>query len=74
MKLTLEPCAQIDIFNGQPARQWEGVDDAGVPVKAWIVSISPQTNDKEVNERFAAALREQKVTARSAIFDARFIL
>jgi len=70
----LSQTAQIDIINGQHARIWEGVDDTGTPIKAWIVAISPQTHDAEVIERFALALRELKTSGRSEIFDMRFFI
>lgn len=57
MKVTLEPTGQIGIVNGTHARLWVGEDDAGVPVKAWIAMISPQTHDPAAHKRFATALR-----------------
>lgn len=74
MKVTLSPTGKIDTINGSPARLWEGEDDFGTPVKAWIATISPQTHDAAANQRFADALRELKPTPRSESFDIRFLV
>lgn len=73
MKVTLSPTGKIDTINGVSARLWEGEDDSGTPVKAWIATISPQTHDPVANQRFADALRELKPTPRSESFDIRFL-
>lgn len=57
MKLILEPAA-LEMFEGVQCRRWEGVTDKGVPVHAWIRSVSPQTHDPDVNAEFARDLQE----------------
>jgi hypothetical protein len=74
MKITLEPSGEIDVVNGAQARLWTGEDEYGTPLKAWIVTVSPQTHDAEANERFAKALKEQRASLRYSVFDARLIL
>lgn len=59
MKLTLTPTATVDTVDGKiPARIWEGTTDAGVPVKAWIALIQPQTDDEALLVAFDEELKE----------------
>lgn len=73
MVITLSPTGQIDTFEGTPSRVWIGTDDTGAPVKAWITSVSPQTDDEAVHARFAKALKELPRPLVSMTFDARLL-
>jgi hypothetical protein len=80
MKVTLESTDIVLSFaRGDrqiPARVWRGTTADGVPVAAFIVSISPQTHDASAHAQFEAELRD--ITGDSRIertqFDARFVL
>lgn len=76
MKLSLEPTPEIITVSqgGMSAlvRVWQGTDEHGVPVRALIAAVSPQTHDVAVNERFAREL--QALEAAPSATDLRFIL
>lgn len=76
MKITLEPTPDIvRVHSAQgntEARVWVGHDENGVPVRAWINTVSPQSHEPAVNERFATELREVRVSPRSQAFDMRY--
>ena len=74
MKLTLEPTAEFELVDGVACRVWTGTSDGGVPVKAWISCVSPQTHEEGAQASFGAALRELPPPARDPVcFDVRFI-
>lgn len=61
MKITIESTDQVMTFRrGTDAyfevREWRGTTEDGVPVLAYVATISPQTHDEAVNERFAREL------------------
>lgn len=74
MKIELEPTVALDTVNGTRCRIWEGKTDKGVPVKAWIATVSPQTHDKDANELFARELREVKGEYRNVGMDLRLFV
>lgn len=78
MKLELESSPTLTDFTiggiKTRVRVWEGHTDDGIPVKAYIVAVSPQTHDAEANARFERELVELKKEGRFEAIDARFIL
>ena len=74
MKIELEPTADIQEVNGNSCRIWEGKTDKGVPVKAWVATVSPQTHDEAVNAEFARELREVKGEYRAHAYDLRLFV
>ena len=74
MKIEIEPTGTIENVNGQPHRIWEGKTDKGIPVKAWIATVSPQTHDEAVNAEFARELREIKSEHRQTAYDLRLFI
>lgn len=63
MKITLEPTEKIVQLRPADgplsARIWQGVDDQGAPVHAYVVRIAAADSQPlEVHARFAAALLE----------------
>lgn len=58
MRLTIEPTPFIAHVNGEPARVWRGIDDQGVAVEVHVRTVSPQTHDAGVNDRYARELVE----------------
>lgn len=75
MKLTLTATATIDTVNGKiPARIWEGTTESGVPVKAWIAVIQPQTDDKTLLEQFDRELKEVPAKRELTSFDIRLVI
>ncbi|NBV42867.1 hypothetical protein EBR96_08900 [bacterium] len=75
MKITLEPTGSIRPINGHPAREWRGEDEHGVPVVAFIIALSPQTHDADVNARFARELKDLGHAEQAPIaFDLRKVL
>ena len=75
MKLTLTPTATIDTVGGKiQARIWEGTTDTGVPVKAWIAVIQPQTDDATMLAEFGRALKEVPASRELTSFDIRLVI
>lgn len=75
MKLTLTPTDTIDTVGGNiPARIWEGTTDTGVPVKAWIPVIQPQTADIKLLAEFDRALKAVPASRNLTSFDIRLVL
>lgn len=75
MKITLESTAVIDTIRGEiEARIWEGVTDTGIPVKAWIAAVQPQTHDETALAEFGRALKEMPMTRQLSTFDLRFVI
>ena len=75
MKLILSPTATIQSVDGVPHRIWEGTTDKGVPVKAWVRMVQPQTHDEAALadfDRQLKALPEPQKTV--VITDLRFVL
>lgn len=46
MRLTLEPTDQFETIGGQLCRRWEGSDEDGTPVHAWVQMVQPQTHNE----------------------------
>ncbi len=75
MKVVLEATATVDTVGGKiSARIWEGTTDAGIPVKAWIAVIQPQTHDEAALTEFAKALKEVPAKRELTSFDIRLAL
>jgi hypothetical protein len=75
MKLTLTPTATIDTVGGTiPARIWEGTTDAGVPVKAWIAVLQPQTHNEALLAEFNRELKEVPAKRELTSFDIRLVM
>lgn len=74
MKIELEPTGTFQDVNGVRTRIWEGKTDQGVPVKAWIAMISPQTRDEAANALFARELREVKGELHAHAYDLRLFI
>lgn len=74
MKIEIEPTGTIQEVNGTRCRIWEGKTDKGMPVKAWIATVSPQTHDEETNAQFARELREVKGEHRAHAYDLRLFV
>jgi len=76
LELKLKPTAQIGTINETPYRRWEGVDDTGLPVHAYVMLVQPQSDDPAVEERYATALRDVQDNVKVAPrpIDLRFIL
>ena len=74
MKIELEPTSMIESVNGQRTRVWQGTTDTGVPVKAWIATVQPQTNDEAAHAEFARELRAVKSEYRHVGMDLRLFL
>lgn len=80
MKLTLESTDLVLTFKREgremPVRVWKGTTERGVPVAAYIATVSPQTHDPAAHLQFEAELTE--ITGDSRIeqntFDPRFVL
>lgn len=74
MQITLKPTAIVDTVGRQiSARIWEGETDAGVPVKAWIVVVQPQTDDESFLAAFGEALKEVPASRELTSFDIRMV-
>lgn len=74
MQVTLRATGIVDTVAGKvPARIWEGTTAEGVPVKAWIAVIQPQTDDPALLEQFGAELREVPATRELVSFDVRML-
>ena len=77
VKLTLEPTAEITPIRMDGgmvhARLWTGTTADGVPVKAYIACVSPQTHDAEVNAQFGRDLRALDSNLSLHAIDIRFV-
>lgn len=74
MKLTLEPTPEVMVIDGTMCRIWSGTDAAGVPVKAAMIYVSPQTHDPETLKRYTAELLEIALqTSETPVIDMRFM-
>lgn len=74
MQITLKPTATIDTVQGEVhARIWEGTTDSGVPIKAWIAVVQPQTDDPALTAVFERELKEMPVSRQLTSFDLRMI-
>lgn len=78
MQITLKPTAIVDTVTGSVgnqirARVWEGRTDAGVPVKAWITLVQPQTDDPEMLLAFGRELKEVPAQRELVSFDIRLL-
>ena len=74
MKLILQPTATIDTVDRKlSARIWEGETNEGVPVKAWIVVVQPQTDDPSLLAAFKEQLNEVPVSRGLTSFDLRML-
>ena len=76
MTITLEPTEKIVKFNDVPSRIWEGTTLDGIPVICFITRIAVALDQpREVHERFAVELREQRTpSAEAESFPLRMIL
>jgi hypothetical protein len=81
MKLTLEPTDQLTTFvtntaeRGVPARIWEGHDENGVPVVAFISRVAVHNDQPaEVHERFARELTACDKPKPSNAWDIRYFI
>ena len=74
MKLQLESTDTIQEIDGVPHRIWAGVTDSGVPVKAAVRFVQPQTHDARQLAAFERELQElPKPRSSVVITDLRFI-
>lgn len=82
MELTLRPTDQIvslesrqDLRQGVEARIWEGYDEQGYPVVAFISRLAVhQAEPPEVHERFARELNACDKPKPSHAWDLRFFI
>ena len=75
MEITLRATGQVDTIGGRiQARIWEGTTESGVPVRAWIAVIQPQTHDEAQLATFDAELKSVPYERRLASFDMRLVL
>lgn len=83
MKLTLRPTDQIVNIEtritrteqGFPARIWEGHDEHGFPVVAFITRVAVHEREApEVHERFRRELQECEKLTPSAVWDLRYFI
>lgn len=75
MKITVEATSTVDSVQGKIlARIWSGTTESGVPVKAWIAVIQPQTHDEAALTQFARELREVHASRELTSFDIRLAL
>ncbi len=74
MKIELEPTNEFQDVNGARTRIWSGKTDKGVPVKAWIATVSPQTHDEAANEAFVRELKEVKGEVHAHAYDLRLFV
>ena len=74
MKITLEATDTIDTVQGKvQARIWEGQTESGVPIKAWIAVVQPQTHDADKLAQFDRELKEVPATRVPVSFDMRML-
>jgi hypothetical protein len=75
MKITLEATSTVDTIDGKvQARIWTGATETGVPVKAWIALIQPQTHDETALSEFGRELGAVPASRELVSFDIRMIL
>jgi hypothetical protein len=79
MKLKLSPTSTVATIAGTAtrARLWKGTDELGTPVHAYVLAVSPQTNDPERTAPFDRELEPAdpvELTADMPAIEARFIL
>jgi hypothetical protein len=75
MKITVEATGTIDTIKGPiMARIWEGHTESGIPVKAWIAVVQPQTHDEAALAEFDRQLKEIKASRELVSFDLRMVL
>lgn len=75
MKLTIEATATVDTVGGKiPARIWTGTTESGIPIKAWIALIQPQTHDETALAEFAREMKEVPASRELVSFDIRMVL
>jgi hypothetical protein len=74
MKITLEETETIATIGGSvPARIWKGHTENGVPVKAWVALIQPQTHDAEAHKQFEQEMTTVPATRQLTSFDVRLL-
>ena len=71
MKIKLKATGTIETVNGIPARLWTGFSESGVPVKAWVAVLEPQTHDAAMLEDFDRELKTVQADRQLAYFDIR---
>lgn len=75
MKITLEPTATVDTIDGKvQARIWEGTTETGIPVKAWVAVIQPQTHDEAALAEFRRLMKEVPAKRELTSFDIRLVV
>lgn len=75
MKITLEPTATVDTIQGKvQARIWVGATEGGIPVKAWIAVIQPQTHDEAALAEFGRLMKEVPASRELVSFDIRMVI
>jgi hypothetical protein len=67
MKLLLESTPDIVELDGVPTRLWVGETASGVPVRAYIHRLSPQTNDPEAVAAFEGELQAARAPITAAL-------
>lgn len=72
MKLELTPTDMFETVDGVPHRVWTGVTDSGVPVRAGVRYVQPQTHDEDALEEFETELQALP-TPRMGAIDWRFL-
>lgn len=73
MKITLQPTGDFERVEGTPCRVWTGETDAGVPIKAWVAIVQPQTHDEAQLAAFEATLKEMPYRRELVSFDHRMV-
>lgn len=71
MKIKLEATGTIEMISGVRARLWTGFSESGVPIKAWINLLEPQTHDPAMLADFEQELKFIPAERQLAYFDIR---
>lgn len=78
MKIVLQSTAELVTFRSQgrstPVRVWVGQTESGVPVRAFVASIQPQTHDPAAHAQFQRELEETEGAEQPLTIDLRFII
>lgn len=74
MKIELAPTNEFQHVNGTRCRIWEGESDKGVPVRAWVATVSPQTVDEAAQADFQRELKEVKGDHVAHAYDIRLFV
>lgn len=71
MKIKLETTGTIEMISGVRARLWVGFTEGGIPIKAYINLLEPQTHDPAMLEDFEKELKFIPAERQLAYFDIR---